>query len=254
VLSTLVFHALLLGILLFVSILPVPSPPEEVLITLEPDETEMVIKKQPRVTNPAPVTSPTKENISLTKPVPAVRQPAKPAAPQEAVNRVPTTEPSGTTGDVARFEPTPEPEKQTINPQALFQSDAADDPNATPQSGAKIREEALYHGSDNSAKLNTNASNGRDNDGPSFSLAGRSAMGQMPLPEYSENLQGRVVVDITVDEKGIVTSARATAQGSTVQHAKLWEAARQAALKTRFTPSATEMVQYGTITYIFKLK
>ncbi len=85
-----------------------------------------------------------------------------------------------------------------------------------------------------------------------FNLAGRSLMGSLPVPQYNEQQEGRVVINITVDETGRVTSASLRATNSTTNNSTLIAAAREAALKARFSPSDS-FVQSGTITYIFKL-
>ncbi len=85
-----------------------------------------------------------------------------------------------------------------------------------------------------------------------YSLSGRSLVGRMPIPAYGDNAEGKVVIGITVDNLGRVTSASLRTNGSTTNNSVLIEAARKAALKARFTPSE-EFVQSGTITYIFKL-
>lgn len=85
-----------------------------------------------------------------------------------------------------------------------------------------------------------------------FDLAGRSLVGSLPVPQYDEQQEGRVVINITVDEAGHVTSASLRATNSTTNNSRLIAAAREAALKARFTPSES-FVQSGTITYIFKL-
>ena len=80
-------------------------------------------------------------------------------------------------------------------------------------------------------------------------------MGNLPLPEYSVQNAGTVVVRIMVDQYGTVTSAVPGARGTTVQDATLWEAARKAALKAKFNVSASApAVQEGTITYVFTLR
>ena len=87
------------------------------------------------------------------------------------------------------------------------------------------------------------------------SLEGRTVMGNLPLPEYSVQNAGTVVVRIMVDQYGSVTNAIPGARGTTVQDATLWEAAKKAALKAKFNVSATApAVQEGTITYVFTLR
>ncbi len=84
-----------------------------------------------------------------------------------------------------------------------------------------------------------------------YSLTGRSLIGALPIPSYRSNSEGRVVITITVDELGRVTSASPHAS-STTNDATLINAARDAALKARFTDSS-EFLQQGPITYIFKM-
>lgn len=85
-----------------------------------------------------------------------------------------------------------------------------------------------------------------------FSLSGRYLVGQLPRPAYNADAEGRVVVRITVDREGRVTSAVYEQSGSTTNHGELVNSARTAAMRARFTPSESD-VQTGTITYIFKL-
>ncbi|WP_300257595.1 energy transducer TonB [uncultured Alistipes sp.] len=77
-------------------------------------------------------------------------------------------------------------------------------------------------------------------------------VGQPPLPDPGENKSGKVVIRVTVDARGHVTSASYEPVGSTTDDFEMIEAARAAALKTRFTESR-DAVQGGTITYFFKL-
>ncbi len=96
---------------------------------------------------------------------------------------------------------------------------------------------------------------GADGDSPvSFSLAGRMPAGEFPLPVYTADEQGTVVIGITVDEKGTVTAAEFRAAGSTTRHGELVSAALAAARQTRFTPVADKGLQTGYIVYVFKMK
>lgn len=85
-----------------------------------------------------------------------------------------------------------------------------------------------------------------------FDLAGRTLMGRLPVPKYSEQEEGRVVVDIVVDESGRVTSVSPNVGRSTTNSLKLIEAAMEAARQARFSTSES-FIQSGTITYIFTL-
>ncbi len=85
-----------------------------------------------------------------------------------------------------------------------------------------------------------------------FNLAGRSLIGSLPAPQYDEQQEGRVVINIIVDESGRVSSASVRLNSSTTNNSTLINAAREAALRARFSPSEA-VVQSGTITYIFRL-
>ncbi len=85
-----------------------------------------------------------------------------------------------------------------------------------------------------------------------YSLAGRSLIGSLPIPAYNSTSEGRVVIDILVDEKGRVTSASQRPVGSTTNDTRLVSAAIEAAKRARFSASES-FNQSGTITYIFKM-
>lgn len=87
--------------------------------------------------------------------------------------------------------------------------------------------------------------------GPGYSLDGRSAR-YLPIPEYTEQEQGRVVVDIWVDKTGRVVRAIPGARGSTTTNQNLWNKARDAALQSKFSPcDQCPEEQKGSITYNF---
>jgi TonB family protein len=86
-------------------------------------------------------------------------------------------------------------------------------------------------------------------------LGGRSLVGTLPPPEYSIQEEGRVIIEIRVDQQGRVTWAEFLSRGSTTTNATLVAAARQAALKARFDVNEDAPVtQTGTITYNFRLQ
>ncbi len=139
-------------------------------------------------------------------------------------------------------EPTPPRE---VNNRALFPGTKSN--NNTSRGESKQR--AIVGSDRGTSSTATNISGGLSGD---FDLAGRSLTGSLPVPQYDEQQEGRVVMNITVDDGGYVTSASLKADSSTTNNSTLIEAARQAALKARFSPSE-EFIQSGTITYIFKL-
>lgn len=87
--------------------------------------------------------------------------------------------------------------------------------------------------------------------GNSWSLSGRNLRGEFVKPAYSKNQSGTVVVEIKVDAAGNVTSATILQNGTTITDTELRNAAKSAALKTKFT--AGEAISIGRITYNFVL-
>lgn len=90
--------------------------------------------------------------------------------------------------------------------------------------------------------------------GISFDLTGRSPS-SLPKPAYNTQAEGKVVVEVTVDQNGNVVSARAGVKGSTTSNKQLYEAAQKAAQKAKFDVSKNApALQKGTITYHFMLQ
>ena len=105
------------------------------------------------------------------------------------------------------------------------------------------------NGNPNSNSYVGNASSGNG----SFSLAGRSAV-SLPSPSYNSNKQGKIVVQIWVDQQGRVTRVEAPEKGSTITDGAMVEQAKKAARLARFNASTNAPEeQKGTITYIFKI-
>lgn len=82
-----------------------------------------------------------------------------------------------------------------------------------------------------------------------FSLQGRKCL-DLPKPRYNSNIEGTVVVEITVDKGGSVIAASVKVGSS--PNESLRAAALDAAKKARFDQSDKNVTQVGTITYNFK--
>lgn len=89
--------------------------------------------------------------------------------------------------------------------------------------------------------------------GASYSLGGRSLRGTLPTPSYTSPKDGNVVVEIWVNQDGVVVDVSAPAKGSYNYDNAMVEAAKKAARSAHFNAdkSATEK-QKGTITYKFR--
>ena len=136
---------------------------------------------------------------------------------------------------------------QTVNQRALFKmSDKgvdAPDQAGNPRAELGDKESSSGKGSGSDALAGT----------LDAGLQGRGLVGVLPKPEYNANAAGKVLIDVTVDASGRVTTATYRQNGSTTNNSVLIEAARRAALKARFAES-DRFVQGGTITYIFRME
>ena len=135
---------------------------------------------------------------------------------------------------------------ETPNPRALFKMNrgGADEPDNAGNPRAREGEDKA---SGKGPGLNPDGLDQLDK-----GLQGRGLVGDLPRPSYPGGKSGKVVIRVTVDARGRVTGASYEPVGSTTDAPELVAAARQAALKARFTESRAA-VQGGTITYVFTL-
>ena len=136
---------------------------------------------------------------------------------------------------------------QTPNPRALFNMNkgGADEPD---NAGNPRAPEGEDKASGTGPGLNPDGLDQLDQ-----GLQGRGLVGDLPKPSYPGSKSGKVIVRVTVDASGRVTSAAYEPKGSTTDAAELVEAAKAAARKARFTESRAA-VQGGTITYVFRME
>ena len=84
----------------------------------------------------------------------------------------------------------------------------------------------------------------------SWSLSGRNLIGPLPQPSNDFNQEGRVIVEIRVNEEGYVVSA--SVKGGTISDRRTQKLAVEAAKKAKFTSGSHD--QIGTITYNFRFE
>jgi len=87
--------------------------------------------------------------------------------------------------------------------------------------------------------------------GNSYSINGRKLTGNLISPNYDYDVEGKVTVNIRVDENGSVSSA-SIGSPTTISDTSTRNAAIAAASKTRFSSGSGTVM--GVITYNFKLK
>lgn len=85
----------------------------------------------------------------------------------------------------------------------------------------------------------------------SSSLQARGLVGDIAKPQYNQNVEGKITVNIRVDENGNVTSTDITSP-TTIADETLRTATLQSARKTKF--KSGNGIVYGKIEYNFKLK
>lgn len=96
---------------------------------------------------------------------------------------------------------------------------------------------------------------GQGTSGNSYDLTGRSLVGSLPVPAYTVREEGRVIIEIHVDQQGKVTRTSFRSRGSTTTNATLVAAAERAARQARFNVDETApFPQIGTITYNFRMQ
>lgn len=236
VLATVIFHGLLLTLCFSGGLKYLYPPPEEKSMVIEferEDEPQVNIEagNEPRSEDPDP-----EKEVNLVKRAEAPVEGKKANESEEAT--------VGEDGDVEIPEPVHQIEKRALFPSA---ANNRKDTLSTQRSISPSDALAAGHAAGNTSTGSTDGE-------PSARLAGRNVIGSLPLPSYSVQKSGRVVVKITVDRSGTVTSAIPGDIGTTVNDRTLWAAAKQAALKAKFnTSNNAPQSQDGTITYIFRL-
>ena len=234
---TVAVHLVVLLSCAFTGLKYIYPPPQEqsFLIDFEEEATDPVrrqrLGRQPQA-----------EDVDKTKPVELIQRSESPVK-SDRTNKTAEAKPDDH-GDVE----VPAP-KEEINQNALFPGMSKKDSSLAPHGSADPSAEYK------AGHPRGNTATGKTDGVPNAHLKGRSVLGALPRPDYSVQDEGKVVVDIWVDNYGNVTKAIAGGQGTTVSNQALWAAARAAAMKAHFNQSAdAPALQQGTITYIFKLK
>ena len=237
IIATVVFHLVLSLVCVSSGLRYIYPPPQErVLISFEeepepPRQIKMEASVEPRTPKPSP-----------DKAVNLVRQSESPVKGNSQARSAEAT--TGERGDVE----VSEPRKKEIDQRALFSSARTDNTDSVSQTVSSRPSQALSGGHPEGNTMSGNADGS-----PSAQLKGRTVVGSLPMPVYSIQEGGRVVVSIVVDGSGQVVSAQAGAKGTTVVNHTLWREAEKAARQARFSASGTSR-QEGTITYNFQLR
>ena len=240
--ATLVLHALALVVLLTSGLTYLdPPPPERSSLVIEFEEEEPV-RVRPIQTQVG--RQPQAEEIDLERDVELVQKAESPHV-NDRPNVTPEAQPDAH-GDVETPAPPAQPE---IERKALFPGMGKKENTATTPHAAAEASEGFKAG-----QPDGNTREGKVEGSANAHVKGRSVVGSIPKPAYATQSEGIVVVQVKVDQYGNVKEAVPGAEGTTVTDKTLWNAARNAAMKTTFNMDANApAMQAGTITYIFKL-
>jgi TonB family protein len=146
---------------------------------------------------------------------------------------------------------TKEPERQ-VNKKALYPGKSDEETGENEGNKEGEGNQGNVSGSPDSDNYANQGSKGMG--GIDFSLSGRNPE-SLPKPDYNYQVEGKVVVAITVDKYGNVTKAEPGAKGSTTLDDNLLKAAKKAALNAQFDVKLdAPAYQKGTITYYFRLQ
>ena len=238
---TVAVHVCILGAGAVSGLKYIYPPPQEQSILIDFSESETFKPKQIRTgTQPRAVNADPSKDIKLVQASEAQHKGTKANEAPESIN--------DDFGDVETPQP---PRKKEIDKRALFHSanNKTNKDTLAAQTAHKVSD-ALKAG-----HAQGNTKTGNTDGSPNAKLSGRTVLGALPNPVYSVQNSGIVVVRIKVDQYGKVLEAVPGIQGTTVTDKTLWEAAKKAALESRFNMSSSAPpVQEGTITYKFNLK
>lgn len=148
-------------------------------------------------------------------------------------------------------ETTPAEQPRQVNQRTLFPGRTAGSTQTSDGTGQGTGNQGNLAGSPDGSHDGT----GLGDSAGSANLSGRSLVGNLPRPDYAVREEGRVVINITVDQSGNVTAAEYRSLGSTTQNTTLVGAALRAARQAKFNVDENALVsQSGTITYNFRMR
>jgi len=261
--GTILFHVAILVLLLFLGYTtPLPLPAEEGILINFGDADQGMGLEEPKLNDL------TKSQDAEKETKEAAEEPVTEKADEGNITQdfeeapVVKKETKKTEKKVEKIEPKTEPvtetkteekKEQQVDTRALF---PGRNPNTTSTTGEGVTGYQGNQGSKTGSIDSDNHSGGNSTGGkgPNYTLEGRNKL-LLPEPEYKYQVDGLVIVEITVDRMGNVTDAIPGFKGSTTLDANLLAAAKKAALLAKFDRKLdAPAFQKGTIKYYFKLQ
>ena len=242
--GTILFHTLLIVAFLFMGLTyQIPPPPEEGISINFGYMDEGMSETEPE--DKAEIPEPVQEEI--------VEEQS--SAEEEVISQEVEEAPAVEKTEQKKKEPEPEKKevieekKPEVNKKALYtgkKENKETDEGNTNKSGNK----GVIDGDPNSEVYE---GGGIGEDGTAYQLGGRKVEFKAK-PIYNLQIEGKVVVLITVDRLGNVINATPGIKGSTTFNKQLLQRAKTAAMKTKFNPKQSAPTsQQGKIIYHFSL-
>jgi len=289
--GTIAFHAMVLALLLFLGFFtPLPLPGEEgILVNFGDSETGFgEVEPSPVIQKEEPAPQKNEEEVpEVVAPTPKVKTPPKPS-PEEIMTqnfektaaieaaRKKKEEDRKKQVEIENLRKA-EQERLRVEAEARKKKEAEDRKIAELNNRAKGAfgntsggtggtgsgtgqsqgvnfpggNQGVPTGDPNATTYGPGGGTGTSGSGISYNLSGRTA-NSTPKPNFPGKEDGIVVVKITVDRNGRVTSAEPGQRGTTTMNSDLHDAAKRAALQAKFNVDENAPAfQTGTITYRF---
>ena len=141
------------------------------------------------------------------------------------------------------------PAKPTVNQNALFKGMT----NNGSGQGDGITNTPGNQGKPEGSTLTNNYDGTGSGNGGNLSGLGQRKFINKPSVNYTGRLAGKIVVDITVDKNGNITSATAGARGTTLSDGPLFKKCEDAVMRSRVTSVESGLDQQGQVVFVFKL-
>jgi colicin import membrane protein len=258
ILGTIIFHNLILLILIFFGFTRPKEPMGAEAITinfgnessgsgiLEPAETpEIDEAMQQSVPHSQEISTEDASEDILTQDF----EKAPSVAKKKTENKQDIRKVEETPGEVEKPAEKPEEKPRQVDKRALYSGESK---SSSSESSEGAEGQSGNQGSPDGSVDSDSYSLGTG--GISFDLEGRGSV-SLPKPELNYQKQGIVKVEIIVDRQGNVVSVNPGVKGSTTLDTYLLNAAKSAALKSKFTARTdAPFHQKGYITYHFKLQ
>jgi outer membrane biosynthesis protein TonB len=246
IIGTILFHVLLLVTFLFMGLTYQDPPPAEKGISInfgfadeglgeiEPEDTEEVIDPVEEKIIEEQIESTEEIVTQTTIETPTVEK-------TEEIKKI--------VGEKQPKEEVIEEKKPKINKKAIYPGKKKTITNSEGNEKGKGNKGAI----DGDPNADAYEGGGIGEDGTAYQLGGRKAEFKA-TPIYTIQVEGKVVVAITVDRLGNVIYANPGVKGSTTLNKELLQRAKTAALKTKFKPKQSAPTnQQGKIIYYFQL-